>query len=153
MKIEERLSELGIDLPEERKALASYVPGKKVGNLLFISGQDCSVDGEFIFKGRVGEEITLEKGKDAAKQCIINALSVIKKEAGGFENVEQIVKMLGFVNSAHDFHEQPYVINGASDLLEEVFGDNGKHARSAIGTSNLPFNIPVEIELIVELKE
>jgi len=153
LKIEERLSELGIDLPEERKALASYVPGKKVGNLLFISGQDCSVDGEFIFKGRVGEEITLEKGKDAAKQCIINALSVIKKEAGGFENVEQIVKMLGFVNSAHDFHEQPYVINGASDLLEEVFGDNGKHARSAIGTSNLPFNIPVEIELIVELKE
>src|SRR5699024_12445455 len=113
---ERRLYEYGINQHKERKDLASYVPWKKAGNLLVISGQECSVDGEFIFKGRVGEEITLEKGKDAAKQCIINALSVIKKEAGGFENVEQIVKMLGFVNSAHDFHEQPYVINGASDL-------------------------------------
>ncbi|MGM8213456.1 RidA family protein [Virgibacillus sp. W0430] len=152
-KVERKLQELKIELPGERKALASYVPAVKSGNLLFLSGQDCSVNGEFIYKGKVGQEYTLEEGQEAAKQCIINALAVIKKEAGGFQNVKRIVKMLAFVNSAPDFNEQPYVINGASDFLEEVFGDAGKHARSAIGTSNLPFDIPVEIELIVELRK
>lgn len=152
-EIEQRLEELGITLPGERKALASYVPAVKVNNLLFISGQDCSVNGEFIYKGKVGDEYTLEEGQQAAKQCIVNALAVIKREAGGFKNVRRIVKMLAFVNSAPGFNEQPYIINGASDFLEEVFGEKGKHARSAIGTSELPFDIPVEIELIVELYE
>lgn len=149
--VEQRLKELKIELPSDRKPLASYVPAVRVNNLLFISGQDCSVNGEFVYKGKVGAEYTLEEGQEAAKQCMINALAVIKKEAGGFQNVKRIVKLLAFVNSAPDFHDQPLVINGASDFLEDVFGERGKHARSAIGTSNLPFDIPVEIELIVEL--
>ena len=111
---------------------------------------DCSVNGEFVYKGK---EYTLEEGQQAAKQCIINALSVIKHETGSLDNVERIVKLLAFVNSPPDFHEQPFVVNGASNFLEEVSGEKGKHARSAIGTDNLPFNIPVEIELIVQLKE
>lgn len=150
-EVEQRLKELGVTLPEERKILASYIPAVRVNNLLFVSGQDCSVNGDFVYKGKVGAKYTLEEGQEAAKQCMINALAVIRKEAGGFQNVKRIVKLLGFVNSAPNFHDQPYVINGASDFLEEVFGERGKHARSAIGTSNLPFDIPVEIELIVEL--
>lgn len=151
--IEERLKELDVTLPGKRKVLASYIPAVRVGNLLYLSGQDCSVNGEYLHKGKLGQEFTLEEGQQFARQCMINALQVIKDYGGGLGNVKRVIKMLGWVSSADGFNDQPFVINGASDFLEEVFGENGKHARSAVGTNELPLNIPVEIELIVELKE
>lgn len=104
-----------------------------------------------MYEGKLGNEITIEQGQEAARQTIINCLAVLKTYLGDLDRVVKIVKMLGFVNSAPGFADQPYVINGASNFLIEVFGDNGKHARSAIGTSDLPFHTPVEIELIVEI--
>lgn len=151
--IEERLKELDVTLPGKRKVLASYIPAVRVGNLLYLSGQDCSVNGEYLHKGKLGQEFTLEEGQQFARQCMINALQVIKDYGGGLGNVKRVIKMLGWVSSTDGFNDQPFVINGASDFLEEVFGENGKHARSAVGTNELPLNIPVEIELIVELKE
>lgn len=151
--IEKKLQELNVVLPGKREIIASYTPAVRVGNLLYLSGQDCSVNGEFLHKGKLGDEFTVEEGKKIAKQCMINALQVIKDYGGGLSNVKRVVKMLAWVSSAEDFNEQPFVINGASDFLEEVFGESGKHARSAVGTNELPLNIPVEIELIVELKE
>lgn len=151
--IESKLEELNITLPDKREALASYLPAVRVGNLLYISGQDNSINGEFVHKGKLGEEFTVEEGQQFARQCMINALRVIKDYGGGLSNVKRIVKMMAWVSSADDFNEQPFVINGASDFLEEVFGENGRHARAAVGTNELPLNIPVEIELIVELKE
>lgn len=151
--IEEKLKELNVTLPGKREVLASYTPAVRVGNFLYLSGQDCSVNGEFLHKGKLGKEFTVKEGQQFSKQCMINALQVIKDYGGGLSNVKQIVKMLAWVSSAEDFNDQPIVINGASDFLEEVFGERGKHARSAVGTNELPLNIPVEIELIIELKE
>ncbi|MBO1002319.1 RidA family protein [Pseudogracilibacillus auburnensis] len=151
--IEKRLKELNVTLPGKREVLASYTPAVRVGHLLYLSGQDCSVNGEFLHKGKLGKEFTVEEGQQFARQCMINALQVIKDYGGGLNNVKRIIKMLAWVSSAKDFNDQPFVINGASDFLEEVFGESGKHARSAVGTNELPLNIPVEIELIVELKE
>jgi len=118
-----------------------------------LSGQDCSVNGEYLHKGKLGKDFTIEEGQQFARQCMINALQIIKEHGGGLSNVKRVIKMLGWVSSAEGFNDQPRVINGASDFLEEVFGENGKHARSAVGTNELPLNIPVEIELIIELKE
>jgi len=151
--IEEKLNELNIVLPGKRKVLASYLPAVRVGNLLYLSGQDCSVNGEYLHKGKLGKDFTIEEGQQFARQCMINALQIIKEHGGGLSNVKRVIKMLGWVSSAEGFNDQPRVINGASDFLEEVFGENGKHARSAVGTNELPLNIPVEIELIIELKE
>jgi len=151
--IEKKLKEMNVILPGEREVVASYVPAVRIENLLYLSGQDCSVNGEFLHKGKVGKEFTVEEGQQFAKQCMINALQVIKDFGGGLSNVKRILKMTAWVSSGEDFNEQPSVANGASDFLEKVFGENGKHARSAIGTNELPLNIPVEIELIVELKE
>lgn len=151
--IERRLEELNVKLPGKREVLASYTPAVRVGNLLYLSGQDCSVNGEFLYKGKLGREFTVEEGQKFARQCMINALQVMKDYGGGLSNVKRIIKMLAWVSSAEGFNDQPFVINGASDFLEEVFGESGRHARSAVGTNELPLNIPVEIELIVELKE
>jgi enamine deaminase RidA (YjgF/YER057c/UK114 family) len=106
-----------------------------------------------MYEGKVGSDLTIEQGQEAARQVIINCLAVMKSYLGDLDRVVKIVKMLGFVNSSLGFGDQPYVINGASNLLIEVFGDNGRHARSAIGTSDLPFHTPVEIELIVEIRD
>ncbi len=152
-KIESRLKEMGIVLPEPPKPAAVYVPAMTVGNLVFTSGNDCRIDGEFMYTGKLGNELTVEQGQEAARQTIINLLAVLKSHLGDLDRIEKIVKVLGFVNSAPGFVHQPYVINGASEFLEEVFQENGKHARSAIGTNELPFNIPVEIEMIVEIKK
>jgi enamine deaminase RidA (YjgF/YER057c/UK114 family) len=152
-QIEQRLQELGITLPPSPEPRFTYIPCNQTGNLIYLSGQDCRINGELMYEGKVGSEITIEQGQAAARQTIINCLAVMKGYLGDLDRVVKIVKMLGFVNSAPGFGDQPYVMNGASDLLVAVFGENGKHARSAIGTSELPFHTPVEIELIVEVRD
>jgi len=151
-KIEERIIELGIILPEAPKPAAAYVPAKTVGNLVYTSGQDCRVNGVLKYEGKIGSDLTVEQGYDAARQTMINLLAVLKAHLGNLDRVKQVVKLLAFVNSADGFVQQPYVINGASELLEQIFGENGKHARSAISSNELPFNTPVEIEMIVEIE-
>ncbi|MGO4269003.1 RidA family protein [Paenibacillus sp. TAF58] len=152
-QIEQRLQQLGITLPPSPEPRFTYIPCNQTGNLIYLSGQDCRINGELMYEGKVGREVTIEQGQAAARQTIINCLAVMKGYLGDLDRVVKIVKMLGFVNSAPGFGDQPYVINGASDLLVAVFGEQGKHARSAIGTSDLPFHTPVEIELIVEVRD
>lgn len=147
---ETKLKELGIVLPPAPKPVAAYVPAVTTGNLIFVSGQDCKKNGELLFKGKVGRELTVEQGYAASRQCMINLLAVLKEHVGDLNKIKRIVKLLGFVNSADGFVEQPYVINGASELLIELFGDKGCHARSALSAKELPFDTPVEIEMIVE---
>lgn len=152
MNIEERLTQLGISLSEPAAPKFSYVPIKQAGNLLYSSGNDCRIDGELMYRGTLGKDLTIEQGQAAARQCIINILSALKNYLGDLNRVTGCIKMLGFVQSTADFKEQPLVMNSASDLLIAIFGEAGKHARSAIGTNTLPFDTPVEIELIVEIK-
>lgn len=152
-KIEQRLQELGITLPPVGEPRFSYIPCNQTGNLVYTSGQDCRVDGKLIYEGKLGREVTIEQGQEAARQTIINCLAVLKAHLGDLDRVVKVVKMLAFVNSAPGFGDQPYVINGASNLLIDVFGESGRHARSAIGTSDLPFHTPVEIEIIVEVRD
>jgi enamine deaminase RidA (YjgF/YER057c/UK114 family) len=151
MDIERRLSELGYTLPEPPQPVAAYVPAVQVGNLLFLSGTTCYENGDVLYTGRVGDELTLEEGYLAARQTALNLLSVIKATIGSLDLVKRVVKLNGYVNSAPEFDRQPEVINGASDLLEMLFGEQGRHARTSIGTGHLPAHIPVEIELIVEV--
>lgn len=152
-KAEHRLQQLNITLPVPPVPKFSYIPCVRTGNLLYLSGQDCRVDGTLLYEGKLGAELTIEQGQQAARQTIINCLAILKQELGDLDRVVRIVKLLGFVNSAPGFADHPYVMNGASDLLIEVFGERGKHARSAIGTSELPFHTPVEIEMIVEVRD
>lgn len=146
------MQELGIVLEKVPAPVAEYVPAKTAGSLVYTSGCDCRIGGVLKYKGKVGAELTVEEGSDAARQVMINLLAVLKEHLGELDRVKQVVKMLAFVNSADGFAEQPYVINGASSLLVEVFGEKGRHARSAISSNELPFNTPVEIELIVEIE-
>lgn len=148
---ERRLLELGLELPRLPDPVANFVSVVRSGNLLFLSGQGPTRDGVPVFTGKVGSDLSEEEAYQAARLCILNLLAVIKAEIGNLGEVKRIVKLLGFVASAPGFGRQPFVINGASDLLAEVFGERGRHARSALGTSELPFNIPVEIEMIVEV--
>ncbi|USG68226.1 RidA family protein [Brevibacillus ruminantium] len=150
--VEHRLKELDIVLPPSQPPLANYVSCVRSGNLIFTSGAGCFVDGQPLYTGRLGRDLSVEQGYEAAQVTALHLLSVIKAEIGSLDRVERIVKMLGLVSSADDFYEQPQVINGASDLLVQIFGEKGKHARSALGTSVLPMNLPVEIELIAEVK-
>jgi enamine deaminase RidA (YjgF/YER057c/UK114 family) len=150
---EKKLLELGIQLPIPGEPKFSYLPCNRTGNLLYLSGQDCRINNVLMYEGKLGRELTIEQGQEAARQVIINCLGVLKAYLGDLDRVVKIVKMLGFVNSAPGFGDQPYVMNGASDLLFDVFGEKGRHARSAIGTSDLPFHTPVEIELIVEIRD
>jgi len=152
MVIEARLKELGLTLPEPPKPVGSYLLAQQVGELLFLSGTTCYVDGGLLYSGRVGAELTVEEGYAAARQTALNLLSVLRVTLGNLDLVEQIVKLNGYVNSAPDFDRQPSVINGASELLEKVYGLRGKHARTSIGVSDLPGHIPVEIELVVKFR-
>lgn len=150
--IEKRLNEIGIILPEAPKPVAAYIPAvTAVEKLVFLSGQDCRVNGVLLYEGKVGTALTMEQGQQAARQCMINLLAVLKAQIGDLDRVKRVVKLLGFVNSADGFNKQPFVMNGASELLIEVFGDAGRHARSALAANELPFDTPVEIEMIVEL--
>jgi enamine deaminase RidA (YjgF/YER057c/UK114 family) len=151
MHIEAKLTDLGLTLPDPPEPVASYLPSIQVGDLMFLSGTTCYMDGEVMVTGRVGAEVTLEQAYDAARQTALNLLSVMKAALGDLDHVKRIVKLNGYVNSALDFFRQPEVINGASDLFERLYGLEGKHARAAIGVSSLPGNIPVEIELIVQV--
>ncbi len=151
MNPEQRLATLGIQLPSAPTPVAAYVPVVRTGNLIYISGQDARKDGQNIFSGKVGQDVSLEEAQLCARQAAINVLAVMKDYFGDLSRVKQIVKVLGFVNSADGFASQPFVINGGSELFEAVFGEKGKHARSAIGANELPFNTPVEIEVIVKI--
>ena len=149
--IEERLVALNITLPIPPKPAGSYIPVVKTGNLLFVSGQIPIKEGNVIFQGMVPTSISVEDAQKAAKLCIINALAQLKTELGTLDKILRIVKVSGFVNSSQDFVEQPKIINAASDLLFEIFGDRGKHSRIAVGVASLPLNSAVEIDLIVEV--
>jgi enamine deaminase RidA (YjgF/YER057c/UK114 family) len=150
--IEDRIKELGFQLPDTPKPLAAYVSAVKVDSLVFTSGQLPIVGGVLKIKGKVGAQVTEEEGVKAAEICALNCLSVIKAVADSLDNIEQVVKMTAFVNGADYFTAQPKIANGASDLIVKIFGDKGKHARSAVGVSELPLDAPVEIEMIVKIK-
>lgn len=153
MEIEEKLKDKGIEIPKPPEPVAEYVPAKKAGNLIFCSGQDPLKNGEFVYKGRLGESLEVNEGYEAARICAINCLAEVKTVVDSLDEIEEIVKVRGFVNSAPDFSKQPEVVDGASELLVEIFGEDGEHARSALGTSVLPRNIPIELEIIVKIKD
>lgn len=152
MSIEARLEELGITLPQAAAPVASYVPVVVQGNLAYVSGQVSFVDGELL-KGRLGEDVSLEDGMKAARGCGLMILAQLKAALGSLDRVEQVVKLGGFVNSAPDFTDQPKVVNGASDLMLEVFGEAGKHARAAVGVPALPLGVAVEVDAIIAIAE
>ncbi len=149
---EERLAELGLVLPEVVPPLAAYVPAVRTGDHVYTSGQLPLVKGELAVTGKVGAEVSAEEAKEQARICAVNALAAIKALVGDLSQVVRIVKVVGFVASAPGFTGQPQVVNGASELLGEVFGEAGKHARSAVGVAVLPLDAPVEVEVIAEVR-
>lgn len=152
-KIDARLSELGIELPEAAPSVANYVPYVVSGNLVFVSGQVTIFNGEFLHQGKVGAELSVEQGQEAARLCGLNIISQLKAACDGdLDRVKRIVRLGGFVNSTAEFTDQPKVINGASDLMVEVFGDAGRHARAAVSAAALPVNVSVEIDAIAEIE-
>lgn len=150
-KIEARLAELGIDLPDAPAPAANYVPAVRSGDLVFISGQvPKTADG--LITGKLGADHSVEEGQKTARVCAINLIAQMKAACDGdLDRVARVVKLLGFVNSTPDFPDHPKVVNGASDLMVEVFGDNGRHSRSAVGVANLPFGVAVEVEAVFEI--
>ncbi|MFE9366879.1 RidA family protein [Streptomyces sp. NPDC006978] len=149
--VEARLAELGLALPDVVPPLASYRPAVQSGGYVYTSGQLPMVDGTLAVTGKVGAEVTADEAKELAKTCALNALAAVKSVAGDLDRIARVVKVVGFVASATDFTGQPGVINGASELLGEVLGDKGVHARSAVGVAVLPLDAPVEVEVQVEL--
>lgn len=152
MTPEERLEELGLSLPEVVTPLASYLPTVRTGDHVYTSGQLPFVDGELPATGKVGADVPAQRAGELARAAALNAIAALKAEVGELSRVRRIVKVVGFVASAPDFYGQAQVVNGASDLLGEVFGDAGRHARSAVGMAVLPLNAPVEVELIAEVE-
>lgn len=150
--IEEKIKDLGYSLPEPAKPLAAYVPAVLVDNFVFTAGQLPVVKGELKYTGKVGKEVTEDDARKAAELCLLNCLAAVKGTVVNLDNIEKIVKLTVFVNSAAGFTGQPKVANGASELVVSIFGEAGKHARSAVGVSELPLNAPVEIEMIVKIK-
>jgi len=148
---EERLANMGLPLPTVAKPVAAYVPAVRSGSYVYTSGQLPMVDGSLAGTGKVGAEIDADRAKELAQLCALNALAAIRAEVGDLSAITRIVKVVGFVASTPDFTGQPGVINGASELLGEAFGDIGVHARSAVGVAALPLDAPVEVELIVEV--
>jgi enamine deaminase RidA (YjgF/YER057c/UK114 family) len=151
MSYELRLKELGIELPAAPKPVANYVPVVRVGDLLFLSGVLPSKEGQLVMTGKLGADVSIEQGVAAARLAVLNALAIVKAEAGSLDRVKRIVKMVGHIASAPGFTDQPQVLNGASDLLVAVFGEAGRHARVAVGAAELPRQAPIEIELIVQV--
>lgn len=151
--LENKIKEiLGYELPIAPKPLAAYVPATIAGNLVMTSGQLPLKEGKLIAEGKLGKEVSDEIGIECAKICAVNCLSAVKSVIGDLDKIEQIQKLTVFVNSASGFFAQPKIANGASEFLVQLFGDAGKHARSAVGVSELPLNAPVEIEMIVKIK-
>ena len=151
MSVEKTLEEMGLKLPSVPAPVAAYVPGVLDGSLVYTSGQLPTENG-VLRKGKLGADMTVEEGYEAARTAALNCLAVVKSLAGSLDRVERIVKVVGYVNSAPDFEAQPKVVNGASELLGQLFGDAGVHSRSAVGVSSLPLGACCEIELIVRLK-
>jgi len=149
LSIEARLEELGIVIPEAAKPIAAYVPGMAAGNFLYISGQLPLVEGKLPLTGKLGRDLKISEGRDAARHSAINCLAVLKNHIDSWDQLMQIVKITGYVQSADDFYDQAQVVNGASELLQEIFGEKGRHARAAVGVNTLPLNAPCEIEMIV----
>ncbi len=150
--IDARLQELGIELPQAAAAVANYVPYVVTGNLVFVSGQVTIENGEFKYQGKVGSDLSVEQGQEAARLCALNIIAQLKEACGGdLDRIRRIVKLGGFVNSTPDFEDQPKVINGASDLMVEVFGDKGKHARAAVSAGALPVGVSVEVDAVAEI--
>ena len=151
--IDKRLAELGIVLPTPAKPIANYVPWVRTGNLVYISGQGAVRDGKIEYTGRVGDTVSIEDAIASARLTAINIIAHLRDACGGdLDRVKRIVKLLGLVNCTPTFGDHPKVINGASDLMVEVFGDKGRHARSAVGAPSLPFGLSVEVEAIVEIE-
>ena len=153
MKYVEKLQELGFSVPPATIPIANYAPGVVDGNTIYISGQLPMVDGQLKYKGKLGADYSIEEGYEAARTCALNGLGVVKALVGDLDRVDKIVKITGFVNCTPEFADQPKVVNGASDLLGQVFGDAGVHARSAVGAAALPLGACCEVELIVKIKE
>jgi len=155
MEVEKKLGEMGLSLPPSPAPVANYVPAVRSGNLLFVSGHGPAFvkDGKIEYiRGKLGRDLTVEQGYEAARQVMLNILQSIKGVIGDLDKVRRIVKVLGFVNCTEDCPDQPKVINGASDLLVALYGERGRHARSAVGMQQLPFGIAVEIEMVVEVE-
>lgn len=153
MKIEEKLHEMGIKIPETPKPVAAYVPAIKSGEWVFTSGQLPIENGILKYKGKLGKKYSIEDGYEAAKLCALNAISAAKSVIHDLDNIEQIIKVTGYVNSSDGFTDQPAVINGASEFLKKIFDDKGEHARSAVGVSELPLGSAVEIEIIFKVRK
>ncbi|HEY4485679.1 MAG TPA: RidA family protein [Nitrospiria bacterium] len=152
LKIEARLKELGILLPSAPKPVANYIPAVRAGELLFTSGVLPMKDGKPAYEGKLGKELSVEQGQDAARLAALNALSVVKQALGSLDSVVRMVRLTGHVASAPGFTQQPAVLNGASDLLVAVFGEPGRHTRVALGAAELPLNSPIELELIIQVR-
>jgi enamine deaminase RidA (YjgF/YER057c/UK114 family) len=152
-KIDQRLAELKLELPNPASPVANYVPAVRSGNLLFLAGQICQWNGERRFVGKLGAEISLEQGNEAAKLCGLNLLAQAKRVLDGdLDRVVRVVRLGGFVNAVPQFADQPQIVNGASDLMVAVFGDAGRHARTAVGVGSLPGGVAVEIDAIFEVR-
>ena len=152
-QVEDKLSEMGLELPDAPAPMANYIPGYRAGNLVFLSGVGPRDAEGSTLRGKLGQEVTVEEGYQAARLCALNLLANLKGIIGDLDKVKHVVKLLAMVNAAPDFTEQPAVINGCSDLLVEVLGDKGRHARSAVGMGSLPGGMAVEIEMIAEVEE
>jgi enamine deaminase RidA (YjgF/YER057c/UK114 family) len=152
MRLEAKLRELGLELPPTPKPAANYVGAVQSGNLVFVSGHGPTKDGKFSYIGKVGKDLSVEEGYEAARLVALNCLASAKAIIGDLDRITRVVKILGMVNCPEDFGDHPKVINGASDLLVQLFGDSGRHARSAVGMQALPFGIAVEIEMIFEVR-
>ena len=150
MSANQRINELGIVLPQVATPAGAYVPAVVSGNLVFTAGQIPLVDGKLAATGKVGKDLTAEQAKEIARVCALNAVAAVKSVIGDLDRVKKVVKVVGFVSSDPSFSQQPAVVNGASELLEQIFGEKGIHARSAVGVAVLPLDAPVEVELIVE---
>ena len=151
-QVERALAGMGLTLPPAPSALANYVGAVVAGKLVFVSGHGPVQNGQLAYRGKLGREFTTSQGYDAARLVMLNCLATLKAAIGSLDRVRRVVKLLGMVNGTPEFTEQPQVINGASDLLIAIFGDRGRHARSAVGMGSLPFNIAVEIEMVVEIR-
>ena len=152
MSAEEKLAELGLTLPEPPQPAGAYIRARRSGDIIYVAGQIPTVAGEVKYAGKVGADLTLEEGYEAARLCALNALAVLKAEAGSLDNIAQLVRVAGFVCSADGFTDQPKVINGASELFAEVLGECGRHARLAVGVKELPLGSAVEVEVMAEVK-
>jgi enamine deaminase RidA (YjgF/YER057c/UK114 family) len=152
MSFEQRLTELGLEVPVLPPPAASYVPAVRTGNLVFVSGQTPTVAGRLVIAGKLGADVTVEQGQEAARLAALNCLAEVRGLLGSLDMVTRVVKLTGYVASAAGFGDQPAVINGASRLMEDVFGPAGRHARAALGVAELPAGAPVEIELVIEVR-